>query len=145
MELTSWRFVLVAALSVGVVSFLVTELLHYVLVPDLGRHQERLMAEGLSTLVVSCLVAALAYIARARQRLMAARMQVIAELNHHIRNALTPVSLSANASENPELVKMISDAVERIDWALREILPREAPLSDEQRQGLGFFQTSAKE
>ena len=54
-EPTSRRFVLVAALGVGLVSFLATELMHYLLVPDLGRHHERFLAEGLSAVVVTCL------------------------------------------------------------------------------------------
>ena len=140
MEPNSRRFVLGVALGVGVVSFLATELMHYVLVPDLGRHQERLLAEGLSALIVSCLVAKLASVTRQRHRLTVARMQVIAEMNHHIRNALTPISLSADATENQQLIRAISEGVDRIDWALREILPREMPLREEQRDRLGYFQ-----
>lgn len=138
---TSLRFVLGAALGVGVVSFLATEFMHYLLVPDLGRSNERFLAEGLSAFVVSCLTAKLIQISRERHRLTMARMQVIAEMNHHIRNALTPISLSATASENAQLVAIISDAIDRIDWALREILPRELPLPTMQREALGYFQT----
>jgi len=140
MEPNSRRFVLGVALGVGVVSFLATELMHYVLVPDLGRHQERLLAEGLSAFIVSCLIAKLANINRRQQRLTMARMQVIAEMNHHIRNALTSISLSAHVTENQQLIRVISEGVERIDWALREILPREMPLREEQRDRLGYFQ-----
>jgi hypothetical protein len=111
-----------------------------VLVPDIGRHQERLLAEGLSALLVSCLTARLVQITRERHRLTMARMQVIAEMNHHIRNALSPISLSADATGNQQLFRVISDGVERIDWALREILPREAPLNESQRHTLGYFQ-----
>jgi hypothetical protein len=144
-EPTSRRFVLGAALGVGFVSFLATELMHYLLVPDLGRHQERLLAEGLSALIVSCLIAKLAHITRQEHRLTVARMQVIAEMNHHIRNALTPISLSAHITDNQELIRAISEGVDRIDWALREILPREIPLRKEQRHGLGYFQTRRSE
>jgi len=144
MEPNSRRFVLGVALGVGLVSFLATELLHYWLVPDLGRHQERLLAEGLSALIVSCLVAKLASVARQRHRLTVARMQVITEMNHHIRNALTPISLSADATENQQLILAISEGVERIDWALREILPRETPLREEQRDRLGYFQARTR-
>src|ERR1035437_3601658 len=144
MEQPSLRLVLAAALGVGVVSF-ATELMHYWLVPDLGRHHERLLAEALSALIVSCLFAKLAYLTRQRHLLTVARMQVIAEMNHHIRNALTPISLSADATENQQLVRVISDGVDRIDWALREILPREIPLREEQRDRLGYFQTGRSE
>ncbi len=140
MEPNSRRFVLGVALAVGLVSCLATELMHYWLVPDLGRHQERLLAEGLSALIVSCLVAKLASAARQRHRLTVARMQVIAEMNHHIRNALAPISLSVDAIENQQLIRVISEGVDRIDWALREILPREVPLREEQRHSLGYFQ-----
>jgi hypothetical protein len=137
---TSLRFVVGAAVGVGIVSFLATEFMHYMLVPDLGRSNERFLAEGLSAFVVSCLTAKLIQISRERHRLIMARMQVIAEMNHHIRNALTPISLSATASDNVQLVAVISDSIDRIDWALREILPRELPLPKEQREGMGYFQ-----
>jgi hypothetical protein len=126
----SQRFILAAALGVGIVSFLATELMHYLLVPDIGPHPERLLAEGLSAFVVSCLVAKLVHMSRERHRLVMARMQVIAEMNHHIRNALSPVALSLDATGNEALNLVIVDAVDRIDWALREILPRELPLGD---------------
>lgn len=122
-------------------SILATELMHYLLVPDLGRHRERLLAESLSAFIVSCLIARLAHNARRQYRLAAARMQVIAEVNHHIRNALTPMSLSTSVIDNRQLVRVISEGVDRIDWALREILPREIPLREQRRDGIGHFQT----
>lgn len=138
-ETTSWQFVLGAAVGVGLVSFLATELMHYWLVPDLGRNHERLLAEGLSALIVSCLIAKLAQMSRQQHRLTLARMQVIAEMNHHIRNALAPISLSVDAIENQQMIRVISDGLDRIDWALREILPREEPIAEEQLYGLGFL------
>ncbi len=145
MDPGSRGFVLGTALGVGIASFLAAELMHHVLVPDLGRYQERLLAEALSAFLVSCLVAKLAYIHRRQHRLTMARMQVVAELNHHIRNALTAISLSAYVTENQQLIAVISEGVERIDWALREILPREVPLPEEQRHRLGYFQTNKEQ
>ncbi len=143
MGTTSWRFVLGVALGVGLVSFLATELMHYWLVPDLGRNRERLLAEALSALIVSCLIAKLAHMARQQQRSTMARMQVIAEMNHHIRNALAPISLSVDAIENQQLIRVISDGVDRIDWALREILPRELPLAEDERYRPASFKRGA--
>lgn len=137
---SSLKFIVIAAVAVGLVSFLATEIMHFVLVPDIGRSPERLLAEGFSALIVSLLTAKLVQIARERHQLMIARMQVVAEMNHHIRNALSPLSLSIDDQENEQLKAVISDAVERIDWALREILPRELPLCEEQRHKLGYFQ-----
>jgi hypothetical protein len=130
-----------AALGIGVVSFMATELMHYLLVPDIGRYQERLQAEGLSACFVSCLVAKLVHISRERDRLTMARMQVVAEMNHHIRNTLSPISLWLDATDNQPLNRVISEAVDRIDWALREILPRAVPLREGQSHDLGYFQT----
>lgn len=129
----SWRSIVAAAFGVAIVSFLSTELLHYWLVPDLGRSRERLLAEVLSALIVGGLVAKLAHMVREQQRATIARMQVIAEMNHHIRNALAPISLSVDAIDNRQLVRIISEGVDRIDWALREVLPREIPLGEEKR------------
>jgi hypothetical protein len=137
---SSILYVVLAAVGVGAVSFLATEFMHYILVPDIGRSDERLLAEGISALVVSLLTAKLVQVTRERHRLTVARMQVIAEMNHHIRNALSPVSLSLEDAKNQQLKRIMSDAVDRIDWALREILPREVPLGVEQRNKLGYFQ-----
>jgi hypothetical protein len=141
---SSWQFVMFAALAVGIVSFLVTELMHSILVPDIGRSPERLLAEGFSAVVVSLLAAKLIQVTRQRHQLLLARMQVIAEMNHHIRNALSPLSLSLDETENQQLKTVIGEAVDRIDWALREILPREAPLGEQQRNELGYFQRRRK-
>ena len=132
-RLSSWTRVLGIALGVGIVSFLATELMHRWLVPDLGRNRERLLAEAFSALIVTCLVAKLAHMAREHHRETVARMQVIAEMNHHIRNALAPIALSVDAIENQQLIRIISAGVDRIDWALREILPREKPFLQEER------------
>jgi ABC-type Fe3+ transport system permease subunit len=51
-----------------------------------------------------------------------ARMRMIAEMNHHVRNAMTAISLSVYAKNDPQLEKTTREAIQRIDWALREIL-----------------------
>jgi signal transduction histidine kinase len=52
----------------------------------------------------------------------AARMRMIAEMNHHVRNALAAISLSVYAKNDPQLEAITRDAIQRIDWALREVL-----------------------
>jgi hypothetical protein len=139
-NLSSWARVLGIACSVGVVSLLATELMHSWLVPDLGRNRERLLAEAFSALIVTGLVARLAHMAHEQHRATVARIQVIDEMNHHISNALAPIALSMEAIENQQLIRIISDGVDRIDWALREILPREKPfLKEERYAGSAFF------
>src|SRR4051812_28120518 len=60
---------------------------------------------------------------RRRQKRLEERLQVIELMNHHVRNALQLISLSPRAKEREENVQFIQQAVQRIDWALREILP----------------------
>ena len=50
------------------------------------------------------------------------RMQQVAEVNHHVRNALTAISLSVYAKNDPQLEKITRESIQRIDWALREVL-----------------------
>ncbi len=61
---------------------------------------------------------------------------VIAELNHHIRNAMQVIVSRAELGfhDVPEL-QQVKDAVNRIDWALREILPRGAGSPDAAEHG----------
>ena len=58
-----------------------------------------------------------------RQELLLAHLQTIAEVNHHVRNALTTVLYSVELTQNEPLIEMTRTAVDRIDWTLREVLP----------------------
>jgi hypothetical protein len=70
---------------VGLVSFVVTELMHYLIVPDSDRRWERLLAEGLSAVAVALLTAGLIHQSNQRREAVLFRLQVIAEMNHCIR------------------------------------------------------------
>ena len=60
---------------------------------------------------------------RARHQQVIARLRMIAEINHHIRNALDRIELTAHVTHNQQLIADIDGGVERIQWALRELLP----------------------
>jgi signal transduction histidine kinase len=126
--------------AVGVVSFLVTELMHYLLVPDLGRLWERLLAEGLSAIVVAVLTAGLLHQANRRREAAQLRMQVIGEMNHHIRNGLAAISLSTDAIQNEQSIRVISESVDHIEWALREVLPRNQLLREADPNRTFYFE-----
>lgn len=128
--------------AVGLISFFVTEFMHYLLVPDIGRLWERLLAEGLSAIVVALLTAGLIHQASQRRNAAMLRMQVIAEMNHHIRNALGAISLSTDAIQSQQCVRVISESVDRIEWTLREVLPRSQPLQQENRDRAFYFEAS---
>jgi hypothetical protein len=63
---------------------------------------------------------------RHQHKLVLARMRVIAEMNHHVRNALQPIIYSPFLKEQAEQIRIIQEGTRRIEWALREVLPREA-------------------
>ena len=130
----------VVSLGVGLVSFLVTELMHFLLVPDIGRHWERLLAEGVSAVIVALLTARLMHAAAQRREAALLRMQVISEMNHHIRNALQAICLTAESTQNQQCIGVISESVDRIEWTLREILLRRKPFPEKARDRLRYFQ-----
>lgn len=136
-----WTTTLIS-LGVGLVCFVVTEFMHYLLVADIGRRRERWLAEAVAAIAVSALTAKLVVVLHRQHQATLARLQVISEINHHIRNALMPISVATDMTENEQRLRMISEGVERIDWALREILPRKEPLPDEARLRLMFHATS---
>ena len=58
------------------------------------------------------------------------QLRVISEMNHHVRNALQPILYSPYMKEQAEQIRVIHDGTQRIQWALREVLPghdREEP------------------
>ncbi len=67
-----------------------------------------------------------------RKRELLTRMQIVEDVNHHVRNALTAITLSASLQQDPELNDRVRDAADRIDWVLNHVLshtvlPQEIP------------------
>lgn len=62
-----------------------------------------------------------------RRDMVRERMHTIAELNHHIRNALQVIKFWGAQHQNCIIdeaqLKLMKDSVDRIEWALRELLP----------------------
>lgn len=58
-----------------------------------------------------------------RARLLRERLNMIALMNHHVRNALQSIAFLAFETDRKKQTDIIKESVERIDWALREILP----------------------
>ena len=57
-----------------------------------------------------------------QKRIAVARLAAVAEINHHVRNALAAISLSVYVKGDPELTKTVQESIGRIDWVLREIV-----------------------
>lgn len=86
-----------------------------------------IFSNGLTGLFAGGLVFQMAREEKASRELVAERMKTIAELNHHIRNALQVIKFlgAQNRSGLDEMqLQLINDSVNRIEWALREVLPR---------------------
>ena len=93
-------------------------------VDSLFHHAKQLFASDLYTCVVAFALCYMLLIYEKRRRvLLARRMEIAAEVNHHIRNALTAVVFSASVQNDPELQAVIEDATARIDWVLTTVLP----------------------
>jgi 4-amino-4-deoxy-L-arabinose transferase-like glycosyltransferase len=60
---------------------------------------------------------------RRQRRNMIKRLEVIRLMNHHVRNSLQVISFAASAPQQQELADKVQEAVGRIEWALREVLP----------------------
>ena len=88
-------------------------------------HQtSRIYASDLYTCIVSMVFLYLLMVFEKRRRMvLARRMEIVAEANHHIRNALTAVVFSASVQNDPALQAVLNDATERIDWVLTKVLP----------------------
>jgi hypothetical protein len=83
------------------------------------------LADLAVALLCGGLLARVIHDARKRAHLVQQRLRIVAEMNHHIRNALEDIELTAHAQHRREATESIDMAVSRIEWALREILPRE--------------------
>ena len=54
------------------------------------------------------------------------KLEVIRQMNHHVRNSLQVISFATSVPQQEQTMEQIQGAVERIEWALREVLPGEA-------------------
>lgn len=61
---------------------------------------------------------------REKQEVLEDRLAKIADVNHHVRNALSVVVFYGKQSGNAHAAQLVQEAVDRIDWTLREVLPR---------------------
>lgn len=120
----NWLLFLVIALVVSVIGFMLDRIL---VKEGLPRIDMLVISNSITGLCAGALFYQIVREERAGRELVRARMQTIAELNHHIRNALQVIKFWG-AQQRPALdamqLQLINDSVDRIEWALREVLPR---------------------
>jgi len=121
--------------SSGLLSFVIAVVvsalgfvLDHVLVKEgLPRFEMLLISNGLTGMFAGGLFYQMVREAKASRELVRERMQTIAELNHHIRNALQVIKFLGGQQRtglDAMQLQLINDSVDRIEWALREVLPR---------------------
>lgn len=59
---------------------------------------------------------------RRQNRYLAEKLEVIADMNHHVRNDLQVIQYSAYMTRDKQHIQRIEESLGRIDWALREVL-----------------------
>lgn len=123
------------ALIIGVLAFVIN-LLQDIFLASEGFSRWTVVV--LSDLITGSIAGALFYqfakYEKYKRELIRARMHTIAELNHHIRNALQVIKFWGLQHQNCSLdevqIQFMKDSVDRIEWALREILPAYGPELD---------------
>jgi hypothetical protein len=61
---------------------------------------------------------------REKQEVLEDRLAKVADVNHHVRNALSVVVFYGKQSGNEHAAQLVQGAVDRIEWTLREVLPK---------------------
>ena len=61
---------------------------------------------------------------REKQEVLEDRLAKVADVNHHVRNALSVVVFYGKQSGNAHAAQLVQEAVDRIEWTLREVLPK---------------------
>jgi hypothetical protein len=113
-------FLLFAAFVSGI-GFAFDRLLLREGVPRLG---VLLLSNALTGLIAGVLFLQHKIRAQEQHRLLEQRLEKIAEMNHHVRNALQVVAFYRHQISDPAASRLIQDSIDRIEWTLEEVLPR---------------------
>lgn len=81
------------------------------------------ISDAISSVVIGALSYRVFRLQQQRRNYVRQKLEVIADMNHHVRNALQVISLSTHGSDQ-EQITAIRESMNRIQWALRELLPK---------------------
>ncbi|MGI9102038.1 MAG: hypothetical protein ACR2IF_06300 [Terriglobales bacterium] len=119
------RKLLVIAVCAALMVFFVSAALDWAVIHERESRNVAIdISDALGGIVAGALVYRILQYERDRRRLLRERLQVIADMNHHVRNALQVISLSAFSFADQQQIAAVQESVKRIQWALREILPK---------------------
>lgn len=113
------------AVGLALVSFVATQALHWVFFPlaSLELLGRRMAGDALGALLVGLLFYRVLLGVHERRRATLERLQLIAGLNHHIRNSLQAIQFSAQTLDQEGAIRQIEESVQRISRVLGEIIP----------------------
>ena len=111
------------SIASGVLTFLLVVLVHW-LVYVLWLEMEGIRVVGgvVAGIAVMLLIQHALMDQRRERQESLRRFELIAEMNHHIRNALQAISYERYSADEAASQRL-KEAVERIQWVLEEILP----------------------
>jgi Tfp pilus assembly protein PilV len=93
-----------------------------------GRSDDKLGILCLSNAITGIVAGALYVQSRLRewekQQVLEERLRKIADMNHHVRNALAVVQFYGTQRGDCYATEAVAEAVKRIEWTLREVLPK---------------------
>jgi hypothetical protein len=81
------------------------------------------ISDGISAIVIGVLSYKIFRLQQQRREYVRHKVEVISDMNHHVRNALQVISLTTHGGKQDEIVA-VRESVNRIQWALRELLPK---------------------
>ena len=112
------------AAAVSLLIFSVGEWLDWLVLDKVLPFRTMVAADAVVAALAGLLLFKVLADARRRHRELLRHMETIAEMNHHIRNALQVIAYhNVSHPSSGQAVDQVGEAVERIEWALREILP----------------------
>jgi hypothetical protein len=121
---------LLLGLAAALVFFAIDDSLDHLMLRLTSANVALEISDAITAILIGALVAQVALLYRQRQQQAQARVQRIAEMNHHVRNALQVITYWSLAEKEKRQVELVQDAVNRIQWALREVLPRDADFDE---------------
>jgi hypothetical protein len=121
---------LLAGVMAAVIFFVIDDFLDHLMLRITSANIALEISDAITAILIGGMVVQLSLMYRQRQQQAHARVQRIAEMNHHVRNALQVITYWSLAEKEKRQVELIQDAVNRIQWALREVLPRDGDFAE---------------
>ncbi|HXZ26797.1 MAG TPA: hypothetical protein VEG08_02240 [Terriglobales bacterium] len=114
----------IIAAGAALLIFSLGEWLDWLVVDQVLPFRTMLAADALVAALAGLLLFKVLADARRHHRETLRHMETIAEMNHHIRNSLQVIAYhNVSHPSSEQAVRQVGEAVERIEWALREVLP----------------------